>query len=192
MRLGRPKCVSLVSLPTAGKTTLSSRWKVVESSCQFSHDLSSGAKPCHCTKTICCGGVMDWSSLVSRIVSGWMTGWLLKVCGGSSSSDDVSGPWCGLSKEQWKTGCIFAWVGRFERNQTHLFNNFVRAIVAFGQLRVGGACNGLLTVGTKFNIDEVTNVIGEVPSLLVCILFHSLLCFEKLFLEDSNGGLARW
>jgi len=88
-----------------GKITLSSRWYFCCSMFQSSQLVSLRASPFHWTKTIWLGGSVVVSSFWLIIASGSTKGWFWTTDGGRSL-EVVTGPWCGLRSEQWKTGWI--------------------------------------------------------------------------------------
>ncbi|MCI40473.1 hypothetical protein A2U01_0061706 [Trifolium medium] len=66
--------------------------------------VSSGLRPFHWTRIIRVGGSVEESHLEAKIAKGVTSGWLLTEVGGRVGVVVSTGPWWGLSKEQWNTG----------------------------------------------------------------------------------------
>ena len=73
-------------------------------SAQFSQVESLGLSLSHCTSTRGFGGV-ELSHFRSKIVMGWIMG-LPSIANGMRELSECSGPKCGFSREQCKTGWI--------------------------------------------------------------------------------------
>lgn len=74
-------------------------------SSHFSQVESSGARPCHWTKTWRVGGDIEGSSCDDRIAKGSRTGWLSIMFGGNGDTGRSRWSWWGRKREQWNTGC---------------------------------------------------------------------------------------
>lgn len=83
----------LLSIPPPKKLTLSSRWNLSNTVYHFSHEVSFGGSPYHCTRTICVGGVVVVSILWAKIESGSRIGWWLYAKGGTGMELGGRGSW---------------------------------------------------------------------------------------------------
>lgn len=67
-------CCWFITSPTASGSTLSSRWYSSFSLVQDSQEVSSGSKPCHCTKTCNSGPSLEEAHLVANKTKGVIMG----------------------------------------------------------------------------------------------------------------------